>query len=119
VRQVGGLWSSSPSPYRCTAYYRYAKMVGVLLRVAYLGVTNTFAMLRLLPMSNRDKDIEILALRRRIAVLQRQLGERKFAFEPADRGRCWPRCCTGYPQMCCVGCGCWYAQTPSCAGTAT
>ena len=85
VRQVGGLWSSSPSPCRCTAYYRYAKMIGVLLRVAYLAVTNTFAMLRLLPMSNRDKDIEILALRHQIAVLQRQLGERKVAFEPADR----------------------------------
>jgi hypothetical protein len=26
-----------------------------------LGVTNAFAMLRLLPMSNRDKDVEILA----------------------------------------------------------
>jgi hypothetical protein len=31
----------------------------VLLRLAYLGVTNAFAMLRLLPMSNRDKDVEI------------------------------------------------------------
>jgi hypothetical protein len=27
----------------------------VLLRLAYLGVTNAFAMLRLLPMSNREK----------------------------------------------------------------
>jgi putative transposase len=35
----------------------------VLLRLAYLGLTNTFALLRLLPRSNRDKDIEILALR--------------------------------------------------------
>jgi hypothetical protein len=31
----------------------------VLLRLAYLGVTNAFAVLRLLPMSNRDKDVEI------------------------------------------------------------
>jgi putative transposase len=60
-------------------------MVGVLLRLAHLGVTNTFAMLRLLPVSNRDKDVEILALRHQIMVLQRQLGERKTRFEPTDR----------------------------------
>jgi len=35
----------------------------VLLRPAYLGTTNAFALLRLLPMSERDKDVEILALR--------------------------------------------------------
>ena len=57
----------------------------MLLRLAYLGVTNAFAMLRLLPMSNRDKDAEILALRHQIMVLQRQLGERKPRFEPSDR----------------------------------
>jgi putative transposase len=33
----------------------------VLLRLAYLGLTNTVALLRLIPMSNRDKDLEILA----------------------------------------------------------
>jgi putative transposase len=57
----------------------------VLLRQAYLGLTNTFAMLRLLPMSNRDKDIEILALRHQIGVLQRQLGGTRVRFSPADR----------------------------------
>ena len=57
----------------------------MLLRLAYLGVTNAFAMLRLLPMSNGDKDAEILALRHQIMVLQRQLGERKPRFEPSDR----------------------------------
>jgi hypothetical protein len=46
----------------------------VLLRLTYLGLTNTFAMLRLLPMTDRDKDIEILVLRHQIAVPQRQLG---------------------------------------------
>ena len=45
----------------------------MLLRLAYLGVTNAFAMLRLLPMSNREKDVEILALRHQIGVLERQL----------------------------------------------
>ncbi|WP_214324730.1 hypothetical protein [Nonomuraea sediminis] len=46
----------------------------MLLRLAYLAVTNTFAALRLLPMSDRDKDVEILDLRHQITVLQRQLG---------------------------------------------
>jgi putative transposase len=40
----------------------------VLLRLAYLGVTNTLALLRLLPMSDRDKDLEILALGHQIGV---------------------------------------------------
>jgi putative transposase len=46
----------------------------VLLRLAYLDLTNTFALLRLLPMSDQHKDIEIVALRHHITVLQRQLG---------------------------------------------
>ncbi|MBP2329365.1 transposase InsO family protein [Kibdelosporangium banguiense] len=57
----------------------------MLLRLAYLGLTNTFAMLRLIPVSNRDKDIEILALRHQIGVLQRQLGDTRVRFSPADR----------------------------------
>jgi putative transposase len=57
----------------------------VLLRLAYLGLTNTFALLRLIPMSDRDKDIEILALRHQIGVLQRQLGGTRARFSPADR----------------------------------
>ncbi len=43
----------------------------MLLRLAYLTVTNAFAVLRLLPSSDRDKDVEILALRHQLAVLQR------------------------------------------------
>jgi transposase len=42
-------------------------------------------MLRLLPMSDHDKDVEVLTLRHQVTVLQRQLGERKVRFEPADR----------------------------------
>ena len=57
----------------------------MLLRLAYLGVTNAFAMLRLLPMGDRIKDVEILALRHQLAVLQRQLGTGKVRFEPVDR----------------------------------
>ncbi|MFF2502414.1 integrase core domain-containing protein [Streptomyces sp. NPDC058067] len=57
----------------------------MLLRLTYLGVTNAFAMLRLLPMSDRDKDAEILALRHQITVLERQLGKEKTRFSPSDR----------------------------------
>ncbi|WP_435858801.1 hypothetical protein [Streptomyces milbemycinicus] len=47
----------------------------MLLRLAYLAATNTLAFLRLLPMSDRDKDIEILVLRHQLLVLQRQVGK--------------------------------------------
>jgi putative transposase len=60
-------------------------MAAVLLRLAYLGVTNAFAVLRLLPMGNRNKDVEILALRHQITVLERQLGKQKVRFDQADR----------------------------------
>jgi hypothetical protein len=45
---------------------RSAAMTGrcclaVLFRLAYLSVTNALALLRLLPMSDRHKDAEILA----------------------------------------------------------
>jgi putative transposase len=36
-------------------------------------------------MSDRDKDTEILALRHQLTVLQRQLGNEKVRFTPADR----------------------------------
>jgi transposase len=55
----------------------------MLLRLAYLGITNAFALLRLLPGSDRDKDAEILALPHQLAVLQRQLGRQPI--QPADR----------------------------------
>ncbi|MEU5849745.1 hypothetical protein [Saccharopolyspora shandongensis] len=57
----------------------------MLLRLAYLGVTNAFAMLRLLPMSDRVKDAEILALRHQITVLERQLSGQRIRFESGDR----------------------------------
>jgi transposase InsO family protein len=57
----------------------------VLFRLAYLGVTNTLALLRLLPVSDRDKDAEILALRHQIAVLERQLHGERIQFTKADR----------------------------------
>ncbi|MFC7535558.1 integrase core domain-containing protein [Actinoplanes sp. GCM10030250] len=57
----------------------------MLFRLAYLGVINTLALLRLLPMSDRDKDAEILALRHQITVLERQLHGDRVRFTPADR----------------------------------
>jgi putative transposase len=45
----------------------------VLLRLPYLAVSSVFSLLRLLPVSDLDKDIEILTLRHQLAVLQRQI----------------------------------------------
>ncbi len=57
----------------------------MLLRLGYLAVTHAFAMLRQLPMSDRDTDVEILALRHQLMVLERQLGEKRVRFTPSDR----------------------------------
>ncbi len=45
----------------------------MLLRVSYLVLTGMVTLLRLLAMSNTDKNIEILSLRHQRAVLQRQI----------------------------------------------
>ena len=50
----------------------------------HLSMTNVFALLRLLPMSSRDKDAEILALRHQLLVLQRQLGPERVRFAPGS-----------------------------------
>ncbi|MGD6741864.1 hypothetical protein ACOKM3_08500 [Streptomyces sp. BH106] len=57
----------------------------VSLRPAYLTITNLFSALRLLPINDRDKDTEILALRRQTTVPERQLGTDRTKFTPADR----------------------------------
>ncbi|MEU1630725.1 integrase core domain-containing protein [Streptomyces sp. NPDC020096] len=57
----------------------------MLLRLAYLSVTNAFAMLRLLPMSDHDKNVEILALRHQVSVLERQLSGQRVRFQASDR----------------------------------
>jgi hypothetical protein len=57
----------------------------VLLRLAYLTITNAFAALRLPPMSDRDKDAEILALRHRTMLLERQLNTDRVKFTSEDR----------------------------------
>jgi hypothetical protein len=85
-------------------------------RLAYLAVWTAFALLRLLPSSDRDKDVEILALRHQIGVLQQQLARQRPRFQPADRALlAGPAARPG----CCASCGCSGSRTRSCAGTAT
>lgn len=55
------------------------------MRLVYLDVVNVFAVVRLLPGSDRDKDAEILALRHQLAMVQYQPGGQKIRFQPADR----------------------------------
>jgi len=50
----------------------------VLLRLAHLAVTTTVTFLRLLPISDRDKDVEILTLRHQLLILQRQVDKPRF-----------------------------------------
>jgi hypothetical protein len=57
----------------------------VLLRLAHLAVTNAFAALRLLPITDHDNDTEILALRHQLTVLERQLDAERVKFTPPDR----------------------------------
>ena len=44
-----------------------------MLRLPYLALTSVFAFIRLLPMSDTNKNIEILTLRHQVGVLQRQI----------------------------------------------
>jgi hypothetical protein len=54
-------------------------------------MANTFAVLRLLPGSGRDKDTEILVLRHQLAVLERRLGGKKVQFTPTERALRMPK----------------------------
>jgi hypothetical protein len=60
-------------------------MSAVPLLLTYPGAANMLALLWLLPASDRDKVIEILALRHQIVVLERQLGKTRPRFLPSDR----------------------------------
>ncbi|TDE37665.1 integrase [Actinomadura sp. 6K520] len=57
----------------------------MFLRLAYLTAANAFAVLRLLPMTDREKDAEILVLRHQITVLERQLDGARVRFTVPDR----------------------------------
>jgi hypothetical protein len=83
-----------------------------------LGITNAFALLRLLPGSDRDKDIEILSLRHQLAVLQRSsTASRSGSMRLSEHG--WPRCYNRCHDRHCGACGCWSGQTRSSSGTVT
>ena len=56
----------------------------MLVRFAYLAVAHAFAALRLLPMTDREKNVEILALRHQLTVLQRQPGSQHPQSRPED-----------------------------------
>jgi putative transposase len=63
--------------------------LAVLLRLAYLAVTNAIAVLRLLSMGDRDKDVEILALRYQVSLLEQQLGTPvRVRFAPEEHLSC-------------------------------
>jgi hypothetical protein len=55
----------------------------VLLRLPYLTLTSVFTLIRLLPMSDIEKNIEILTLRHQLAILQRQIDKPRLT--PPDR----------------------------------
>jgi putative transposase len=68
----------------------------VLLRLPYLALTSVFAFPRLVPMSDTNKDIKILALRHQLVVLQRQIDKPRLT--PPDRA---PLCSTDSPGSSC------------------
>ena len=57
----------------------------MLVRFAYLDVTHAFAALRLVRMTDREKDIEILASRHQLTVVHRQLGDQYPRLRPENR----------------------------------
>lgn len=89
----------------------------MLPRLACLTITNAFAALWLLPMSDRDMDAEILALCRQIMVLERLLGEDRVKFASEDRAVLVALLVSLSRRV--LGSGCWASPTPCCGGTAT
>lgn len=90
----------------------------MLLRFAYLAVTHVFAALRLLPMTDREKDVEILALRHQLTVLQRQLGDQRPNSDPRT-GRSSLRSSRHWPARVCADSGFWSVLTRCCDGIAS
>ena len=93
-------------------------MPGHAVSTAYLGVTNTLAMLRLLPIGDRAKDAEILTLRHQIMILEQQLNGERIRFTLADRALL-AALLYRLPAPRCVRTGCWCVPSRCCAGTAT
>lgn len=66
----------------------------MLLRLPYLALSTAFSFIRLLPMSDRTKDLEILALRHQLSVLQRQIERPQLT---CPTGHCSPHCSAASP----------------------
>jgi transposase len=60
-------------------------IAAVLVRFTYLAVSQVFAALWLLRMTDREKAVEILVLRHQLAVLRRQLGDQRPRLRSEDR----------------------------------
>lgn len=72
----------------CLGWDRYEASINTLwhdLPVWSRCLYDATTALRLLPMSDREKDVEILALRHQLGVLQRQLTGRRPQLRPEDR----------------------------------
>ncbi len=82
----------------------------MLVRLIYLSVTGVFGLLRLLPVTDRDKDIEIVVLRHQITILERQLGTTRPRFSAGDRAFL-AALLHRIPATCSAGSGCWSAPT--------
>jgi hypothetical protein len=57
----------------------------VLVRFAYLAVSHAFSALWLLRLTDREKDVEILALRHQFEVVRRRLGDQRPRLRSEDR----------------------------------
>ena len=68
----------------------------MLLRLSYLALIGMIRFLRLLTTSNADKDIEILALRHQLAVLQRRVD--KIENQTFGSSKRMSRCTASVPQ---------------------
>lgn len=95
----------SPGVFICTGPRAASRSV-VLLCLAFLAAASALALLRLLPMSGRDKGIEILALRHCCSFCSaRSAG----LCSPAPTVRSLPACSTTSRQRDCGASCCWYA----------
>jgi len=90
----------------------------VLVRFAYLAVGHAFATLRLLRMTDREKDVEILVLRHQLTVLRRQLGDQRPRLRPEDSAFL-AALLVPLARGQCAGSGCWSVRTRCCGGIAT